>query len=374
MPQRASSRGAADAGVRRVTASAFRIPTDRPESDGTFTWDATTLVLVEITAADTTGTGYSYTDASAVGLVRDVLSPAIEGLSPLDIPHAWLAMQRACRNLGRAGVVASAIAAVDAALWDLKARLLGVSLLDLIGAVRASVPVYGSGGFTSYTIPELEAQLVGWVEAGIRSVKMKVGRDHLADVRRVRAARQAIGLGPGLFVDANGAWTPSRACQMARTLVDAGGVSWFEEPVSSDDIEGLITVRTKAPLGCEIAAGEYGYTLSYFRRMLACDAVDVLQADATRCAGITGFLQAGHLCEAFHTPLSAHTAPALHASPACALPRLRHVEYFHDHVRIERRLFDGGPRLIRGALAPDRSAPGLGLTFKHADAAEYRVA
>lgn len=374
MPQRASSRGAADAAVRRVTTSAFRIPTDRPESDGTFTWDATTLVLVEMSADDATGTGYSYTDASAVGLVRDVLTPAIEGLSPLDIPQAWLAMQRACRNLGRTGVVASAIAAVDAALWDLKARLLGVSLLDLLGAVRSSVPVYGSGGFTSYTIPELDAQLAGWVDAGIRSVKMKVGRDHVADVRRVRAARQAIGLSAGLFVDANGAWTPSRACQMAQTLVDAGGVTWFEEPVSSDDIEGLITVRAHAPAGCEIAAGEYGYTLPYFRRMLACDAVDVLQADATRCAGITGFLQAGYLCEAFHTPLSAHTAPALHAAPACALARLRHVEYFHDHVRIERRLFDGGPQLIRGSLTPDRSAPGLGFTFKHADATEYRVA
>lgn len=374
MPQRASSRGAADTRLTSVSASAYRIPTDRPESDGTFTWDATTLVLVEVTAGDTTGVGYSYTDASAAMVVRDVLAPAIDGTSVLDIPAAWLAMQRACRNLGRAGVVASAIAAVDAALWDAKARALGVSLLDLIGAVRPSVPVYGSGGFTSYTIPELEAQLAGWVDAGIRSVKMKVGRDHVADIRRVRAARQAIGLGPGLFVDANGAWTPSRACQMARALVDAGGVTWFEEPVSSDDIEGLITVRAHAPAGCEIAAGEYGYTLSYFRRMLACDAVDVLQADATRCAGITGFLQAGHLCEAFHTPLSAHTAPALHAAAACALPRLRHVEYFHDHVRIEGRLFDGGPRLLRGALTPDRSAPGLGLTFKHADAASWRVA
>jgi L-alanine-DL-glutamate epimerase-like enolase superfamily enzyme len=123
-----------------------------------------------------------------------------------------------------------------------------------------------------------------------------------------------------------------------------------------------------------VAAGEYGYDAFYFRRMLAAGAVDVLQADATRCGGITGFLQAGALCDAYAVPLSAHTAPSLHVAPACALACARHVEYFHDHVRIESRFFDGMPPLRRGALEPDLSRPGHGLALKRVDLERYRVA
>jgi L-alanine-DL-glutamate epimerase-like enolase superfamily enzyme len=124
----------------------------------------------------------------------------------------------------------------------------------------------------------------------------------------------------------------------------------------------------------EIAAGEYGYDLPYFRRMLEAEAVDVLQADATRCAGITGFLQVGALCDAFGISLSAHTAPSLHLAPCCALPRIRHIEYFHDHVRIEQMLFDGAQRPRGdGCLYPDLSRPGLGLELKRPDASRFEV-
>jgi L-alanine-DL-glutamate epimerase-like enolase superfamily enzyme len=231
------------------------------------------------------------------------------------------------------------------------------------------VPVYGSGGFTTYSEKRLTDQLGGWAAQGIRWVKMKIGTHPEHDVARVTAARRAIG-SAGLFVDANGAYSPKQAIEFAERFADLG-VLWFEEPVSSDDLEGLRMVRGCAPGAMDIAAGEYGYDLFYFRRMLEAGAVDVLQADASRCLGISGFLAAGALCDAFGRPLSAHCAPALHLHAAAALPRLVHIEWFHDHARIEAMLFDGAPRPERGTISPDRSRPGLGLELKRADAERF---
>jgi L-alanine-DL-glutamate epimerase-like enolase superfamily enzyme len=263
-----------------------------------------------------------------------------------------------------------AISAVDVALWDLKANLLNIPLVTLLGAVRTAVPIYGSGGFTSYSDEQLRNQLAGWVEQGIPRVKMKIGRDAKADLHRVAFARKAIGPDAELFVDANGAYSRKQAVEQANKFAE-NGVNWFEEPVSSDDLEGLRLLRDRAPAGMEIAAGEYGYDSWYFRRMLDAGAVDVLQADATRCGGITGFLQAAALCEAHHLPLSAHTAPTIHTHLGCAAAPLRHLEYFHDHVRIENMFFEGVPFPVKGELLPDLSRPGMGIEFKQMDAQRF---
>lgn len=274
------------------------------------------------------------------------------------------------RNLGRPGVVSMAISAVDIALWDLKARVLNLPLITLLGAVRESVPIYGSGGFTSYTDAQLQHQFAEWVEQGMTRVKMKIGRDAAADVRRVGVARAAIGQNTELFVDANGAYSRKQALEQAEKFTEFG-VSWLEEPVSSDDLAGLRLLRDRGPAGMDIAAGEYGYDAGYFRRMLDAGAVDVLQADATRCGGITGFVQVAALCEAHHVPLSAHTAPSVHTHLGCAATPLRHLEYFHDHVRIESRFFDGVRSPVNGELSPDLSKPGMGLELKRADAQRF---
>jgi L-alanine-DL-glutamate epimerase-like enolase superfamily enzyme len=263
-----------------------------------------------------------------------------------------------------------AISGVDCALWDLKAKLLDLPLVTLLGQVREGVPVYGSGGFTSYSDSQLAAQLGGWVEDSIPRVKMKVGRDATRDVERVKVARDAIGPSTELFVDANGAYSRKQAIAQADIFAE-DNVSWFEEPVSSDDLEGLRLIRDRAPAGMDIAAGEYGYDIFYFRRMLAAGAVDVQQADITRCGGVTALLQVGALCEAFNLPLSGHTAPALHTHAGCAIPGFRNLEYFHDHVRIERTFFDGFPELKNGELRPDLSRPGFGLELKRADAERF---
>jgi len=363
---------ARSAPIEQLTVAAYTVPTDLPEADGTIEWDSTTMVLVRLRADDHTGLGYTYADKSAALVIEGLLAPLLIGANPLSIPATVRSMWRRVRNNGASGITAMAISAVDCALWDLKARLLGIPLITLLGAVRDSVPVYGSGGFTSYTIEQLQDQLARWVESGISQVKMKIGTHPEDDLERVRQARNAIGAEAALFVDANGAYTPTQSLNFAERFREFG-VVWFEEPVPSSDLAGLHRIRKRAPAGMDIAAGEYGCEPAYFRAMLQAGAVDVLQADATRCGGISGFLSAGALAAAFTTPLSAHTAPSLHVHVCCALQPVRHIEYFHDHVRIEHVFFDGAATAIDGQLRPNLDRPGLGLEFRSAEAAPYRV-
>ncbi|HEX5314842.1 MAG TPA: enolase C-terminal domain-like protein [Gammaproteobacteria bacterium] len=356
--------------LSKLAVSAYTIPTDAPESDGTLEWDSTTMVLVEVEAGGKTGLGYTYGHQAIATLVRDKLADVITGREAMNTGGAWLAMTRAIRNLGRPGLCSMAIAAVDLALWDLKARLLDLPLARLLGALRDEVPVYGSGGFTSYSDSKLCEQLAAWVEAGIPRVKMKIGREPGRDIERIMAAREAIGADAQLFVDANGAYDRKQALSIAQAFSELG-VSWYEEPVSSDDLEGLRLIRDCAPPAVEITAGEYGYRAEYFRVMLEAGAVDVIQADVTRCAGVTGFLAAAAIADAHHIPLSGHCAPAMHLHPGCAVKPLRHLEYFHDHVRIEQLLFDGVSKPDGGVLRPDLARPGHGLELKRADADKY---
>jgi len=353
--------------IRSLRARAYRIPTDQPEADGTFAWNATTIVVAEVSALGITGLGYTYTDSAAAEVINRLFAGLLAERDAFAIQACWARMVASVRNLGRAGVCSSAISAVDVSLWDLKAKTLNVPLVRLLGAARSAVPIYGSGGFTSYRDDQLARQLAGWVEQeGCRAVKMKVGSEPERDLERVRAARAAVD-GADLYVDANGALARKQALDFAERYRELG-VSWFEEPVSSDDLPGLRLLRDRAPAGMEIAAGEYGYDGFYFRRMLEAGAVDVLQADATRCGGYTGFLQAAALADAWGLPLSAHTAPALHLPVCCAAPRLRNIEWFHDHTRIERALFDGAPVPHGGELRPDLGRAGHGLIFKAQDA------
>jgi L-alanine-DL-glutamate epimerase-like enolase superfamily enzyme len=361
-----------DQKIERVTVAAYRIPTDYPESDGTLEWTSTILVVVKAQAGDKIGLGYTYADTATARLIADLLARVVEAGDALDVTANWSAMLAAVRNLGRAGVASMAIAAVDSALWDLKARILGLPLVDLLAGVRRGVPVYGSGGFTSYDNLRLARQLSDWAAQGIRRVKMKVGREPDRDLDRVKAARDAVGPTVELFVDANGAYSRKQALAFAFDFAQLG-VTWFEEPVTSDDLEGLRLIRDRAPAQLDVAAGEYGYDLFYFRRMLDAGAVDVLQADASRCGGISGFLRVAALCEAHPLALSAHCCPTLHLHLCCAVRPAIHLEYFHDHVRIEQMLFDGAPVPDRGILSPDLSRPGIGFDLKTSDAAEFAL-
>jgi L-alanine-DL-glutamate epimerase-like enolase superfamily enzyme len=359
--------------VTGVDAAVFTVPTDAPEADGTLAWDATTMVLVTVHAGNERGIGWTYGAAAARCVVTDQLAPVVTGRSALDVAGAAEAMARAVRNIGRAGVAATALSAVDTALWDVKARLLGCPLAGLLGRWREDVPVYGSGGFTSYNERQLGEQLTGWVERdGIPRVKIKIGEDwggnERRDLDRVALARRIIGQDAELYVDANGAYRSGQAVRVGQRLA-GHGVTWFEEPVSSQDLAGLAAVR--AQVEPDVAAGEYSWSLADSARLIAAGAVDCLQLDVTRCGGITGFLAASALAAGASLDVSAHCAPNLHAHVGVAVPNLRHVEYFHDHQRIERMFFDGVMDPGGGMLRPDPGRPGLGMELRAADAEKF---
>jgi L-alanine-DL-glutamate epimerase-like enolase superfamily enzyme len=367
----ATVRAGIGARVDGLDVSAYTVPTDEPESDGTAEWDSTTIVVVELRAGGATGVGYTYAPAAAGKLVEEQLTKVIRGHDAFAIGELWEAMATVLRNAGRPGIGFCALSAVDLALWDLKARLLGLPLVDLVGRARDSAPIYGSGGFTSYSLDRIRKQLSGWVEQGIARVKMKVSREPERDPERLDAARQAIGDETELYVDSNGALSRKEALRWAERFAREWGVVWYEEPVSSADLEGLRLLRDRGPAGLEIAAGEYAYVPADFRNLVANGCVDCLQADVTRCGGITGFVRAGALAAAFELDLSAHCAPSASVAACCAVPSFRHLEYFHDHVRLEPLLFDGMLEPKDGALKPDRSRPGNGLELKRADAERY---
>jgi L-alanine-DL-glutamate epimerase-like enolase superfamily enzyme len=362
--------------VTRLDCAVYEIPTDGPEADGTLAWNATTMVLVDVHAGGNHGLGWTYGSGAAQFVVERQLAEVVCGSDPLSVPGTHEAMVRACRNLGRPGVAASAISAVDIALWDLKARLLGVALSDLFGRCRDKVPVYGSGGFTTYDDEETTGQLHTWVaDWSVPRVKIKIGESWGSnpnrDRHRVALARRVIGDDAELFVDANGAYSRKQAIRMGRTLVDDYAVSWFEEPVSSDDLAGLREIRDQCR--ADIAAGEYGYDLTYFAPLVTSGAVDCVQVDVTRCGGYTEWMAVARLAAAHGLDTSAHCAPNLHAHVAAAVPRLRHIEYFHDHHRIEQELFDGALDPTGGALCPERDRPGHGLSLRADRAQRYRV-
>lgn len=357
--------------IDRVEVGAYTIPTETPESDGTLKWDSTTIIVVEVTSGSTTGLGYTYAAPAAASVVHDTLTDVVLGRDPMRIGASWAAMVHAIRNQGRPGIASSAISAVDIALWDLKAKILGLSVADLIGRTHDAVPVYGSGGFTSFSDAELAEQLGGWAAQGLSAVKMKVGRDAAADPHRVDVARGAVGPDVELFVDANGGYTRKEALALAAKFAERD-VRWFEEPVSSDDLAGLRLVRDRAPGGMDVTAGEYGYDLTYFRNMLAAGAVDCLQADVTRCGGITAFLRVGALADAECLDVSSHCAPQVSAHACSGLWHLRHLEYFADHIRLESMIFDEALTPRDGALRPDPERPGLGIEFKRSDAQQFQ--
>jgi L-alanine-DL-glutamate epimerase-like enolase superfamily enzyme len=358
--------------VNDLQVSAYTIPTELPESDGTMEWNSTTLILVQIEAGGKKGIGYTYGHPAVRKVIEESLAHRVREKNAMDIPAIYADLVSAIRNNGNCGIAMMAVSAVDTALWDLKAKLLDVPLCSLLGQSRNEILIYGSGGFTSYDTVQLQRQLHQWSEDGIKNVKIKIGRDPDKDGARVRQARQAAGEKVNLFVDANGAYTVKQAVAKSYEFSEQQ-ITWFEEPVSSDNLIGLNYIRQHVQPAVNISAGEYGYNLSYFKQMLSMQAVDVLQADATRCGGISGFLKAGCIAEAYCIPFSSHCAPALHLHAALASTQFYISEYFHDHVRIESMLFDGFPNHENGFMKPDMSRPGFGLDFKFQNAKQFKI-
>ena len=368
-----SETGASGA-ISAVHAAAYDIPTETRESDGTDSWESTTLVVAEATAQGRAGLGWTYGPAVCADYIERSLAPLARGSDPLRVGAVFDRMVRAVRNDGRPGAIGYALSAVDAALWDLKARILGVSLAVLLGAIRGEAPLYWSGGFVDDPDDRLREQLEDCAQGqGVPRVKIKIGQDGGRavgrDLARIAIARESIG-DAELYVDANGAYSRKQAVRVAQSAQEHR-IGWFEEPVSSDDLAGLREVRDR--VDPDVAAGEYGHDVQYFQRMCAAGAVDCLQVDASRCGGATEWARAAAVAASHGLDVSAHCAPNLHAHLAVATPNFRHLEWFQPHVRVESRYFDGALVPCGGLVAPDLEAPGTGLALKNADLAQHRV-
>ena len=357
--------------IEHIEVDVYRFDTPEPEADGTLRWDATTAVAVHANSGGATGLGWTYSSPSAAAVICEELAGVIFGRDPFDIRGAWEAMHRHCRNFGTRGLVMQALSAVDIALWDLKARLCDQPLTLLLGQAQSAVPIYGSGGFTTLDEAQLGEQVSAWRDVGCTSMKVKIGQDWGAnmtrDLSRVKQLRDLAGDDAELMVDANGGYSVAQARRAGAALDDLG-VVWFEEPVSSDDLEGLRVVRDA--VRCDVAAGEYVSDV-YDARHLA-PVVDCLQLDATRCGGYTGWLAGAAIAASHNLQVSAHCAPALHATVAACITNLRHIEYFIDHTRLEPKLLDGLPGAVDGTLTPNTTEPGHGMTIA-ATAAQYRA-
>ncbi|GAA2073019.1 enolase C-terminal domain-like protein [Pseudolysinimonas kribbensis] len=354
-----------------VLTRVFRVPTERPEADGTFAWDSTTVVVVQCESEGMVGTGWTYGAAAAGALIEEVLAPVLDDPDPVAAAEA---MGRALRNVGRPGVGATALSAVDLALWDLAARRDGIPLVAALGGpVRDAVPVYGSGGFTTFDESELDAQLDDWMARGMRAVKIKIGQDRGTrverDLARVDQVVARVGDRAAVFVDANGGYDVDQAIEVAGALA-ARGVAWFEEPVSSDDPAGLARVRAATPI--DVAAGEYVWRRCDAEALLDAGAVDCLQLDVTRCGGPTAWRELAAFAADAGVDVSAHCAPQLSVHVGAVTPGLRHLEWFSDHERVEAALFDGTLPVRDGAVRPG-DAPGHGMTLS-TRGSRFRVA
>lgn len=329
------------------------------------------MILVELKAGDIWSLGYTYGHAAIASLAKTLITSHVIGKNPLEIPLIWAELHRVIRNDGKAGIAAMAVAAIDISLWDLKAKLMNVSVAELLGSVRRKIDVYGSGGFTSYNEKELETQMRTWVDLGVRHFKMKIGRQPNEDPARVAFVRECIGPVASLMVDANEAYDIPTALKRAEDF-DKQRVSWFEQPINSQDLAGMCEIKKRFPPGMALADGEYIYDLPHVLNLIRARSADVIQLDVTRCQGITGFLKAAAVCEAAALPISSHCAPSLHVALGCALSGIMHLEYFFDHVRIEEELFDGVLPAKEGALEPDLSRLGLGLKLNIQKAERFR--
>ena len=320
------------------------------------------------------GLGLTYSTPGIRQVVENGLKSVLVGQDPFNIEKLWNDMFWQVRGYGRKGIAFCAISAVDIGLWDLKAKALGLPLYRLLGPYTDSVPVYGSGGWTNYTQEELVAEMVGYVEQGIKQVKMKVGKDfgqsEREDILRLAAVREAVGDDVAVYIDANNGYYTKQAIYMAREF-EQFQVGWFEEPVLADDIQGLAEIRGATDI--PVATGEHEYTKYGFKELIASGGTDIAQPDIGRVGGVTEWMKVAHLAHSFNMPVAPHALQLVHLHVACATPNLKTVEYMNILLETDRAFFTEFPEQKDGMWSPYPDKPGLGLELDPAAVEQYSV-
>jgi len=285
------------------------------------------------------------------------IAPALIGEDPNDIQRLWTKLAWAGASVGRSGVATQAIAAIDTALWDIKARRAGLSLAKLLGSHRDTLPCYNSsGGYLHTPIGEVLDRATASLERGIGGLKLKVGQpDGREDIRRVRALRDHVGAGVPIMVDANQQWDRATAWRMVRAL-DEFDLTWIEEPLDAYDVEGH--GRLSREFDTPIATGEMLTNVDEYWSYLRDQAVDILQPDAPRVGGVTPFLATATLADRAGIAIAPHFVMELHVHLAAALAAPAWVEHFEWlEPLFEERITIADGRMV----VP--TGPGLGLTL-----------
>jgi L-alanine-DL-glutamate epimerase-like enolase superfamily enzyme len=307
------------------------------------------------------GTGYTYTigqgGSSIVALLRDHMGPRLIGRDPAMVEELWKDLFFFTHATSVGGITAFALAALDTALWDLRCRRAGLPLHIMAGGAQRRVPLYSTEGGWLHLEPQaLVDETLKAKESGFGGAKIKIGRPHVAeDMRRLEAARDAVGPDFEIMVDANQAFTVAEAIRRARHYEEVD-LAWYEEPLPAEDIDGHVRLAQSTSL--PIAVGESLYHPSHFREYLQRGACSIVQADVGRIGGITPWLKTAHLAETFNVAICPHFLMELHVGLCAAVPNAAWVEYIPqlDDLTTERITFDGG-------YAVPSTKPGLGIEW-----------
>jgi D-arabinonate dehydratase len=357
---------------------AFYIPVtpDKAVSDSTWKLETMGYAVVRISTDEgISGIGYTYDVAGKA--IREVINNTIAGVllerDPFETETLWTDVMNLLRGVGRKGLVLCALSMVDIALWDIKGKALGMPLYKLLGGSETIIPVYGSGGWTSYTEAELIEEVEQIKSWGYTKIKMKVGvdfgRSPEEDVRRVRSVRKHIGDTIDLMIDANNAWDAATAIKVSEALADCN-IFFFEEPVIADDIPGLANVKSKITI--PVATGEQEYTKYGARDLIMGNAVDILQMDVTKCGGITEWMKIAAIAQAWNIPVAPHAMHYAHMHVVSAAPNGLMLENLFMHEKINALLMVDPPIPKNGYLElPDK--PGVGIEFNEENLQKYNV-
>jgi len=317
--------------------------------------------IVRITDSDgATGTGYSYTigtgGPAVMSLLARTLAPALIGREAMQVERIWRDLLFLTHATSVGAITSIALAAIDTALWDLKARKLGLPLHVLAGGAQESVPLYTTEGGWLHLEPQaLVDDALAAQAQGFAGCKLKVGRPLHEDVARISAVREAVGAGFEIFTDANQAFAVDEAIRRARAY-EALDIGWLEEPLPADDLSGH--QRLVAHSSIPVAVGESLYSHLHFREYLERHACSVVQVDVGRVGGITPWLKVAHMAECFNIAVAPHFLMELHVALCAAVPNARWVEYIPqlDEITSE------GMRIENGRAFPS-DAPGLGIAW-----------
>jgi L-alanine-DL-glutamate epimerase-like enolase superfamily enzyme len=310
------------------------------------------------------GIGVTYHEVggeATKALIERNIAHKLVGRDPLETEVLWSELTTYLRGVGRKGLLFCALSAIDIALWDLKGKIFGVPLYRLLGGNKTHIPVYASGGWTSFSDEELVASMKSNVDTGYSMIKFKVGveggKNINRDVIRVRKVREAVGPNVGIMLDANNCWDAATGVQFANRVRELD-IMWIEEPVPADDIPGLARFRRATDI--PLATGEHEYTRYGVRDLILAEAADIVMADGARAGGYTEMLKIAALTQAWNLKFSPHAMENIHIHLVSAAPNAPFLERLTMFEDITAKTFKNVPWPKRGFIdIPD--LPGLGL-------------